>query len=284
MRFSLIMATMGRVSEVERFLRSLDSQTHREFELIVADQNRDGRLLPILAAYRERFSILHLKSKPGLSRARNVGLPYVTGEVVTFPDDDCWYSPKLLELIAKFFCDRPELDGITGRMRDERGHPGIGKWFDREPGLLGQINAWKRVASITLFLRRSVIAAVGEFDEALGVGSGTSWEGGEDIDYALRAVEAGLKIYYEPDILIYHPNPPEYEERDYSKLADRAYKYAMGSGRVWKKHDYPLWFVAYYLLRPVGGAILSLMQGRGGKAHYHFSAFRGRFRGWFHSQ
>ena len=57
--FSLILATVDRTGEVERLLDSLDSQTHREFELIVVDQNKDERLVPLLRAYRERFSILH---------------------------------------------------------------------------------------------------------------------------------------------------------------------------------------------------------------------------------
>ena len=282
MRFSLVLATIGRIREVERFLKSLEAQAYREFELIVVDQNEDERLSPILATYRERFSLLHLRSEPGLSRARNAGLLYITGDVVTFPDDDCWYSPEILELIARFFSDRPELDGFSGRIVDEQGRSGIAKWFDKQPGMLSRFNAWKRVTSVTLFLRRSVIEEVGEFDRALGVGSGTDWAAGEDTDYALRAIEAGFKIYYRPDIRVFHPSPSGHNGYDYLKLADRAYRYGVAMGQVWRKHDYPLWFVGYYLLRPVGGAILSLVRGHKNKAHYHLSAFRGRLRGWLY--
>lgn len=279
MRFSLILATIGRVSEVEQFLISLDSQTHRDFELIVVDQNEDERLSSILAAYRESFSIMHLKSKLGLSRARNSGLPHITGDVVAFPDDDCWYPSRFLERMAAVFCDHPTLDGFTGRMMDERGRTGTAR-FDKEPGLLNRTNAWKRAASITIFLRKGTIEAVGGFDEVLGAGAGTPWEGGEDIDYVLRVVAVGFKIYYKPDIYVFHPSPLEC---DPSKLADRAYRYGAGIGRVWRKHRYPLWLVAYYLLRPIGGTVLNLLRGYTGKATYHFSAFRGRLRGWLFS-
>jgi glycosyltransferase involved in cell wall biosynthesis len=273
MRFSLVLATLGRVREVERFLRSLGSQTHRDFELIVVDQNKDERLFPILAAYREKFPILHIKSEPGLSRARNVGLAHIMGDAVAFPDDDCWYPSELLERIAGLFSEHPELDGLTGRVIDEHGGTGTAR-FDKEPGLLNLANVWQRSASVTMFLRRGVVEAVGEFDETLGVGAGTRWGGGEDIDYALRTVESGFKIYYRPDILVLHAGPLEY-----SKLAARAYEYGAGIGRVWRKHDYPLWLVAYYLARPVGGALLTLLQGRKDQASYHFNAFRGRLRG-----
>jgi glycosyltransferase involved in cell wall biosynthesis len=277
LRFSLVLATVGRVSEVERFLSSLGSQTHREFEVIVVDQNEDERLLPVLTAYQERFPILHLREvEPGLSRARNVGLPHLVGDVVAFPDDDCWYPPELLERVARTLCNHPQLDGLTGRMIDERGRSGTAR-FDKRPGLLAQANVWQRATSISLFLRRGVVEAVGDFDETLGIGAGTLWGGGEDIDYTLRAVEGGFKVYYRPDVLVFHPSPPA---PDYSKLADRAYRYGAGIGRVWRKHDYPLWLVAYYLLRPAGGTILSLMSGRKSKAYYHFNGFQGRLRGW----
>ena len=47
MSFSLIMATLGRTDEPRRFLDSLESQTFRDFELILADQNDDDRIAPM---------------------------------------------------------------------------------------------------------------------------------------------------------------------------------------------------------------------------------------------
>ena len=44
-KFSLILATVDRVTELERFLERLDRQTFRDFELFVVDQNTDDRLV-----------------------------------------------------------------------------------------------------------------------------------------------------------------------------------------------------------------------------------------------
>jgi len=103
-------------------------QTYANFELIVVDQNDDDRLVPILKDYKEKFSILHLRSKKGLSRARNVGLRYVSGDIVAFPDDDCWYPPDLLERVANFFEEHPGVDGLTGRSVDENGESSSGRF------------------------------------------------------------------------------------------------------------------------------------------------------------
>ena len=54
----------------------------------------------------------------GLSRARNVGLKAVTGEIIAFPDDDCWYPDGLLQKVVAEFRDQTSLDGLTGRSED----------------------------------------------------------------------------------------------------------------------------------------------------------------------
>jgi GT2 family glycosyltransferase len=280
-RFSLVLSTIHRTNEVGRFLTTLDSQTYRQFELIVVDQNKDGRLLPILKPYEKKFSIVRCTSKPGLSAARNVGLRHIVGDVVTFPDDDCLYPPELLELVAAFLDAHPNVAGLTGRL--QMGNPGqVGtQRFDKKAGLISQANVWLRANSSTIFVRRKVVEEIGGFDESLGVGAGTPWEGGEDTDYPLRVVKAGFKMYYTPDLYVLHPSAPK---NDYSRLANRAYKYGAGIGRVLRKHDYPLWFVAYFLLRPLGGAFLNFVAGRRDKARFHIAAFRGRFRGWLLSR
>lgn len=275
MKFSLIMATLGRTREIERFLISLDAQSHRDFELIVVDQNPDARVSALLKAHRPQFPVLHLRSERGISQARNIGIEHVTGDVLGFPDDDCWYPPHLLKKVEQFLCAHGEAEGITGRVIDERGT--FDARFDSSPGFLNRSNVWQRTAAVCLFLRSYVIEPIGGFDKTLGPNSGTMWGGGEDIDYSLCALRAGFKIYYDPALVVFHPNPLK---DGYRSAVGRAYSYGAGIGRVWRKHEYPIWLVAYYLLRPAGGTLLSLITARLDKARYHWSAFRGRLRGW----
>ncbi len=269
------MATLERTRKIERFLASLDAQSYRDFELIVVDQNPDDRLALLLKPYRKQFPIIYLRSAPGLSLARNIGLSRGAGEVVGFPDDDCWYSPHFLDRIARFLKEHPRAAGISGRVADADGSSDAR--FDPAPGSIDLANAWQRTSSVSLFVRKRVVETVGGFDETLGVGAETPWRGAEDIDYALRAVRAGFEIRYDPDLIVFHPNLLRY---GYRKMAGRAHAYGAGIGRVWRKHDYPIRLVAYYLLRPLGGTVLSVMTGRRDKANYHWSAFRGRLNGW----
>ena len=274
-RISLVMATIARTDEPRRFIESLLRQQIREVELIVVDQNADSRLASVLGEYSSRLHWVRVESEPGLSKARNRGLPHARGEIIAFPDDDCIYPDSLLGIVARILDGHPEYDAVTGRVVGEDGKAYAR--FDRAPGELSAWNAWRRAASVSLFVRRHVVERVGGFDETLGLGAGTPWGGGEDVDYPLRVIQAGYSIRYEPSIYVLHPNPLG---EGYRVAAERAHRYGAGVGRVWRKHGLPLWFVAYNLARPLAGAGLSVISGRIEKARYHWSAFRGRLAGW----
>jgi GT2 family glycosyltransferase len=244
--FDLVVATVGRVEELARFLESLERQTHRDFRVLVVDQNDDVRVEPLLT---ERTVQLH--SPPGLSRARNEAIPHLQADVVAFPDDDCVYPDDLLERVAS----RIEgLDGVTGRE----------PWWTTGAAKLTRDNLWNRAISFTIFLRREVVERVGLFDECLGLPSSS----GEEIDYLIRAIGAGARIEYDPALVVEHPR----------KLADpRAVGARDGEslGYILRKHGYPATTVAPMLLRPLGGAVVHPR-----RAGFHLATFRGRLRGY----
>jgi glycosyltransferase involved in cell wall biosynthesis len=219
--------------------------------------------------------MLRVRLAPGVSKARNAGLQHVTGDVVAFPDDDCWYPPDLLERLERVLGGHQDWDGVTGRGVDEQGVT-LG-YFREGDSFTNVFNAWTRAITFAVFLRREVVMRVGLFDENLGPGAGTLYGSGEDTDYIIRAVKGGCRIYNCPDLIVNHPNPVlTYDHRAQS----RAFRYGCGTGGVLKKHRYPLWFVGYLLFRPFGGALFSVLSGRFAKSRFHWAALEGRIRGW----
>src|ERR1700677_890760 len=100
MTFSLIVLARGRVDELKVLFRSLRDQTRQDFELIIANQNEDDRLAALMEDEKAGLKLVSFKSSGGLSRGRNQGLALATGEIIGFPDDDCAYTPQLLEGVA----------------------------------------------------------------------------------------------------------------------------------------------------------------------------------------
>ena len=280
MKFSLILATVERTKEVERFLDNLDKQIYRDFELIIVDQNGDDCLVPIVASYNNRFQILHLRlSTRGVSRARNFGLKYVSGDIVAFPDDDCWYPPDLLGKVSHVFEERFETEGIVIRSVDQNGMPSTSKGSDKAQPI-NLINVQWLVVAFAIFLRKAVVDKVGLFDETLGVGADTPWGAGEETDYLIRATKESIRLYYFPVLFVYHPKPTNIFD---SKYYEKAYKYASGWGRVARKY-YPIHFFIYFgIIRSLGGIVFALVKGRFVEVQYRRYVLAGKVKGWLSS-
>jgi GT2 family glycosyltransferase len=264
--FDLVVATIGRVDAVEHFLTSLEFQMHRDFRVILVDQNPDHVLDRMLEGIG--FEVVHLRSEPGLSHARNAGLEHVTADVVAFPDDDCAYEQGLLAHVGSLLAAEPGLDGITGRAVD-RGGRSSPSW-EKDDAVLTAGNLWNRAISYTIFLRREVVEEVGRFDERLGLGSHESWSSGEEIDYLIRAVKAGARIRYDPSLTVHH----ELGARDVG------FRDGASVGYLMRKHQYPRRTVARMLVRPAGGVVVSLARFDRERARFHAATLRGRLHGY----
>jgi glycosyltransferase involved in cell wall biosynthesis len=276
MRFSLIVATLGRTTELSALLESLDRQTHRDFEIIVVDQNADNRLLGILRPFESRLEIHRVTSAPGLSGARNIGLQTITGDAVCFPDDDCWYSEDVLARVNQSFVAHPSWSGVIGDSVDTAGRPTL-PWRDRE-GKLTLPMCWRRAISYALFLRTSIIGEIGGFDESLGLGAGTRWGSGEDNDLILRTLKSGGHVHYDPAVRIFHPRLfPVFDKAGFAKR----YSYALGDGKLLQKHPMPLWWDLLFFSVPIGRAFLAAVRMNWKEVYFHWLTFKGRLKGLF---
>ncbi len=254
--FSLVLGTIGRTDELRVFLDSLDAQTYRKFELILVDQNQDERLSPILAPYADKFPLVHVRTeKKGLTRAKNLGLEHASKDIIGFPDDNCQYPTYFLQRVAWFLTKNPEWDGITGRSTDEEGRDSYFK-FDKKAGALNKYTAWKRGAAYSIFVRADRTRGV-RFDEEMGPGAGTEWGAGDETDYLLQLVERGASLFYDPGLVAVHPQPVTPDNED---ALHRAYSYACGGSHAVRKHKFPLWFKAWWILRSVLRLLVSLIR------------------------
>jgi glycosyltransferase involved in cell wall biosynthesis len=277
---SLIVATRHRTAEVKKLLNSLAAQSFQAFDVIVVDQNEDDRLVPVLEAYDKTLRLRHVRSNTsGKAAANNVGLRNCEGDVIGFPDDDCWYAPDLLQRIVGGFDTHPEWDGMTGCeapseefVRNDR--------FDQVAGQVVQGNIMRRHISFAAFFRRNQLAGL-FYDERLGIGADTIWGSGEETDFILRFLKRGCWIQYEPSLVVYHP---DWGKGPYTLAAiAKARRYGMGMGRILQDHGFSASLTLMYMSRPLLGGVYTLLLGKPRKALYHWSIFVGRIGGWMTS-
>jgi glycosyltransferase involved in cell wall biosynthesis len=237
---------------LETLFESVALQKVTGLECLVIDQNADDRLGPILARWQERLTIRRLRGEAGASRSRNLGLAHATGDIVAFPDDDCWYSAGLLEEVAGWFEQHPEFGILTVGARDVDGVASGNRW-PQDRCEIRAINAFRTTFCSSIFLRGSV-AHGARFDEAMGPGAGTPWSCGEETDYLLQLCDQGVRGYFDRRWHVGHPKRDMLSGEIDSR---RAGGYGRGMGRVLHKHSLYLLgaaFVAYDVLR--AGAVL----------------------------
>jgi len=271
MYFSLILCTINRKEVVASFLESVKNQTYKNFEVIMIDQNDDDRLIPIVKNYQKYFSIQHIRTEKGLSKARNVGLGYANADILAFPDDDCIYPPELLHSINNFFLTE-NYSIMMGKTIDKKSRKIVaGKAVnDKE-----ELSCYRFLgSSTTMFLNLEKINKNEiTFDERFGLGA--RFGSGEEEDLMIRLLNKGYEGLYNPEVnYVYHP-PSDLNFSDLKRAKERA----VGLGGLVAKHLSTLcglfYFLKYVLIHPFVSIVKSVIRFDITMVKYHFFKFNG---------
>ncbi len=274
-----IVATVGRRAELEACLASLAAARPAFAQAIVVDQSADTALEPVARAHGATW--LHLERR-GLSLARNAGIARITAGWACFPDDDCTVSADLVARLGDAIARHPDAGWIAGRVVAPTGRALAVGMDARERPLVTVRDVLRTLMSAALFVRRDVFERIGGFDEALGVGA--KWPSGEESDFALRALGAGIAGAYAPELTVFHPEP--FAVRDAGEQAARAFAYGRGWGALFAKHASGVLGAQvrdahrHYLGRALGGAAAAAATGRLALAQRYVASWRGRRAGW----
>ncbi len=225
---SLVCCTLGRrPRELARLLETLgQSDLPKQVILVVQGEIGSEDLLALVGSPAGIVSKV-MRTRPGLSAGRNAALPHVKGELVGFPDDDCWYEPTTLERVLEAFRVDDGAEVVCGDLLDESGMPtgprGISQGLTMVPLRRVPLIA----SSATMFWRTAAVVRIGGFDERLGLGADTPWVAGEDVEIIARACRSGLRVEYSKGITVRHPAT---EAGSISELGFRSY--GRGYGRA----------------------------------------------------
>lgn len=271
----MILATVGRYDVIDKFLMAMDKQTIRDFEVIIVDQNEGYFIEPLIDKYKEKYAIKHIKTiEKGLSRARNIGMKYADGEIVCFPDDDCYYESNTIEAVLYAFKNK-KLDGLICQVLTENDEQLLPRTMsDNER--LDRSNVWNCAVSISIFLRKNVINTVGCFDEKIGVGANTMFGSGEETDYLYRALSNKFNIVFNKNVIIHHPRKEDIID---GSSINRVYKYGCGCGYVLMKNKASLMIKFRFIIRPLMGTLLALLYLKKQLAAKRWYTFLGRIKG-----
>jgi glycosyltransferase involved in cell wall biosynthesis len=266
-RFSLVVPTLGRTTEVAEVLASIVNQNRSDIEIIVVDQNDDDRLVPLIKALPANLEVKHIRLKEkSLSMARNAGLDASSGEIIAFPDDDCWYPSNLLDRVDKWFRANSRYAVLAVGALDNEGLPSGNRWL-QDTCDISPLNAMRTTFASTLFISAVEASRALRFDPKLPAS--------EETDLILRLLSTGLRGRFDRDLFIRHPR------RDMlsgTVSPERARKYGMGMGIVVRRHSLVLvWcgLLAYDLVR----TLLVSVRGQFASVRFCLAHTSGLFQG-----
>ena len=225
---SLIIPSRNRPDLLRETIESILEGENLPAELIIVDQSEEPH--PDLASRpktgRCELRYIHATSS-GAGRARNVGIATARHGILVFTDDDVLVTPSWLRHLVGALLRGGKRSVVTGRVLpatpDRTGGFVPSTRTDPDPvdyeGRIGEDILY----SNNMALFRSAIDEVGDFDTRL--------TNAEDNELAFRLLEAGYRILYRPEAVLYHR--AWRSDEDYLALR---WSYGRGQGEYYAKH------------------------------------------------
>ena len=226
-------------------LESISRSDYPGLVVVVVDNaSKDGSADAAEARYPS-FTVIRNPVNLGAAGGRNVGWKHLRGvgacDYVVFLDDDAEVTPSYFSRVADCFAAHPEAGIVAGKALTGVGSGVImsaGIAVNLYTGHVGDIGVGEKDAGqydeprdvhacggFALAVRAAVFEQLGGIDERFNP------YGWEEVDFCLRAREAGYRIRYEPRAVLCHkgtrvgrPPKAEYERhkvRNYFSLLGR---------------------------------------------------------------
>lgn len=201
-RFSVIVPVYNRIDEVEDLMGSLESQTCKDFEVVIVE---DGSSLPcgdVVKRHAGVRSKYYYKDNEGRSIARNYSMERAEGDYFIFFDSDCVIPERYFEILSEEL-DRNPVDCFGGPDAAHDSFTSTQKAinyamtsFLTTGGIRGGKVSLEKFTPRTFNMgfSREVYDKVGGFREMFS----------EDIDMSTRIRQAGFSISLIRAVSVYH--------------------------------------------------------------------------------
>jgi glycosyltransferase involved in cell wall biosynthesis len=196
---SIIIPIYNGEKYIEKLLQSLFNQDYKgSFEIIVVDNKSTDNSRKILDKYKGKIIILEENKKTGPGATRNKGIKYAKDDILAFIDADCiadrdWLKNGV-ENMAKYNADL--IGGAVKFYFSKK--PTVSEYFDSISHFQFKKSSEKQKSTGTanLFTYKKIFNKIGFFPEI---------KSGGDFQWTNKAYNAGYKLIYNEDTVVYHP-------------------------------------------------------------------------------
>lgn len=187
---SIVIPAYNAADTILNSLKSVFSQTYKDWEVILIDDGSKDNTLAVLNSFFETLSENDLAKiklikqiNYGVSKARNVGLQAASGDWIALLDsDDSWMANKLerqMEILQK----NPNIDFLGANRKGEHYDSFLTIKFDLLTRISPKNLLYKNFfATSTVIFKKEIVSEIGYFDENQGYC--------EDVNYFIKISNA----------------------------------------------------------------------------------------------
>jgi len=195
-KVSLIITTYNRSNFLCRAIESALSQTYKNIEIIVVDDNSTDNTSLSINKYKDTIVYIRNKKNIGVSASRNIGILKSSGYYISFLDDDDEIHPEKIEKQLNIFINDEKVDAVyCGSIKKYKKYV-----LEKKPRLNGII--YPKVLEAcpntihSLLLKKKCIEDAGFFDEQMRYY--------EDFDFWIRLSMNCIFAYVRESLVVYN--------------------------------------------------------------------------------
>lgn len=198
--FSIITVCYNSEKTLERTIKSVLSQTYKDYEYIIVDGVSKDRTLDIVKKYETLFEgRMKWKSEPdkGIYDAMNKGIRMASGEIIGIVNSDDWLESDALDIVNNIFMENEgNTDALyCGGINYHKLNGTVKRWcanlksFNRQAFLY----IMSGIRHPATFVPRQVYERIGLFNDQMKLSA--------DQDFVLRCYYGGVRFVEIPEVL-----------------------------------------------------------------------------------
>ena len=194
---SILIVTWNRRDEVGRSIESALGQTYPNVEIVVIDNHSQDGTAEFIARAYPSVRLIRAHRNLGCPTGRNLGFSNCRGQYIFSLDDDGWLQEDALEISVRSAMADPKTAVIMSRIREQ---DQTGEVHCLPEGLDSPVYLGHFIGCCFL-IRKAALDEVGGFQEDY-------FRQSEEEELALRLMDAGWTVKFEPDSVMNHAPSP----------------------------------------------------------------------------
>ena len=238
---SVVINTLNRAAYLKNALRALEGLDYPSIEVVVVNGPSTDDTDTVLDGWDTRIKRGRC-AEANLAVSRNVGIALASGDIIAFIDDDAAPHPRWITELVEGFRD-PRIGALGGFTIDNTGVRwqvrktvcdrfgnafNVSNLFDERPLCRPGSPYYPSLLGTNAAFRATAIRQIAGFDHAFAYML-------DETDVCLRLIDAGWRVGYQPDAMVYHQFAPSHI-RSGDRVARTLYPSAVSKGYFVMRH------------------------------------------------